>query len=116
MWFLAPGFIVPQFPSWKAAALLMTAAMVAGCTGAARVPPPDLSAPDAILATDQVTDARTAIHLGVARCFPREPELSFQAELQKDQWFVWADSENFSFSAEVAKSDGKVTNCRDIGV
>ena len=73
-----------------------------------------LSPPDPILATDQVKDARSAIHLGVTRCFPRQAESAFQAELQNDHWFVWADFKSGSFSADVAKSDGAVTDCRDI--
>ena len=101
-------------------ALLFMATLVSGCAGPPPEPPPgpgkDLSAPDPILSTDQVADARAAIHLGVARCFPRLPEVSFQAELQKDQWFVWADLKSGSFSADVAKSDGTVTNCRDIEI
>ncbi|HEY2836819.1 MAG TPA: hypothetical protein VGI89_09635 [Rhizomicrobium sp.] len=101
-------------------ALLLVVAIVSGCTGPANAPPPVpnayLSPPDPILATDQVADARTAIHLGVARCFPRQPEASFQAELQRDRWFVWADFKNSALSAEVAKSDGTVTNCWDIEV
>ena len=101
-------------------ALLLAAAMVAGCTGPAPVAPPgmnpDLLAPDPILATDQVRDAKTAIHLGVARCFPGEAEVSFQAELQKDRWFVWADFKGRGLSAEVSKSDGAVTNCQIIEV
>lgn len=100
-------------------ALLLAAALVAGCAGPAPVPPPgnaDLSAPDPILSTDRVADARTAIHLGVARCFPREPEASFQAELQRDRWFVWADFKSRALSADVTKSDGTVTNCTDLEV
>ena len=119
--FLAPDFLVPLFSSSKAAALLMMAALVSGCAGDrdARVPPPkaaDLSAPDAILSADQVRDAKAAIHLGVARCFPRLAESAFQAELQQDHWFVWADLPGASFSAEVAKSDGAVSDCHDIQV
>ena len=99
---------------------VFAAAGVSSCAGPAPVPPPvpnaDLSAPEPILATDQVADARTAIHLGVARCFPRQPEVSFKAELQKDHWFVWADFKDASLSADVAKSDGAVTNCTDLEV
>ena len=100
-------------------ALLLAATIVSGCAGSPPVPPPglhDLSAPDPILSTDQVKDARTAIHLGVARCFPLLPEASFQAELQKDQWFVWADFKSRSISVEVAKGDGRVTDCTDIAI
>jgi len=99
--------------------LLFAAAMVAGCAGPAPLPPPgtaDLSAPDPILSTDQVADARAAIRVGVARCFPGQPEASFQAELQRDHWFVWADFKARALSAEVAKSDGAVTNCTDLEV
>ncbi|HXS05553.1 MAG TPA: hypothetical protein VN723_02090 [Rhizomicrobium sp.] len=100
-------------------ALLLAASMVAGCAGPVREPPPldakaELSRPGAILATDQVRDATTAIHLGVARCFPRQSEASFQAELQDDHWFVWADTKPASFSAEVAKRDGAVTECTNL--
>jgi len=100
---------------------LLLAVFVSGCSGDrdARLPASmqaELSAPDPILATDRVADARTAIHLGVARCFPGEPEASFQAELQKDQWFVWADFKSASRSADVGKNDGSVTDCRDIEV
>lgn len=100
-------------------ALLLAAAVVASCSGPAPLPPPgnaDLSAPEPILTTDQVKDARAAIHLAVMRCFPRQPEASFQAELQRDHWFVWADFKSAALSAEVAKSDGAVTDCRDIEV
>ena len=98
--------------------LLLAAAMVSGCAGAPPAAPPgrnaDLFAPDPILATDQVRDARAAIRLAVARCFSREREGSFQAELRRDQWFVWADFKGGSFSAEVDKRDGAVTDCQDI--
>ncbi len=99
----------------------MTAALVSSCAGDrdARVPPAkaaDLAVPNAILSTDQVRDAKAAIHLGVARCFPRLAESSFRAELQQDHWFVWADLPGASFSAEVAKSDGAVSDCRDIEI
>ena len=100
-------------------AALLAAVIVSGCAGPREEPPPgnaDLSAPDPILATDQVKDARAAIHLAVARCFPRQPEASFQAELQRDHWFVWSDFKNAALSAEVGKSDGAVTDCRDIEV
>ena len=97
---------------------LFAAADVSGCAGPAPEPPPrpsaDLSAPEPILATDQVKDAGTAIHLALARCFPQLAEASFQAELQQDHWFVWADFKDASLSADVAKSDGAVTECRDI--
>ena len=99
--------------------LLLAAALVSGCAGPAPAPPPgnaDLSAPDPILSTDRVADARTAIHLGVVRCFPREPEASFQAELERDRWFVWADFKSRALSAEVGKSDGTVMNCTDLEI
>lgn len=99
---------------------MLTAAAVCGCAGPAPLPPQlahrELSAPGPILSTDRVGDAKTAIRLGVARCFPHEPEASFQAELQDDLWFVWADFKNASLSAEVAKSDGAVTDCTDLRV
>ena len=106
---------------WNFAALALAAAVLAGCAGErAEVvptnPKTDLSAPAPILTTDRVTDARSAIHLGVARCFPQMQESSFRAELQQDQWFVWADFKDHAFSADVAKSDGRVTNCWDIEV
>jgi hypothetical protein len=97
---------------------LFAAASISGCTGQARmlprIPSGDLSAPEPILGTDQVKDAKTAIHLALARCFPKEPEALFQAELQKDHWFVWSDSNSGSFSADVAKNDGAVSGCQNI--
>ena len=99
-------------------AVLVAAAMVAGCAGERASPPipeANLSPADPILSTDQVADARTAIHLAVAHCFAKMPVSLFKAELVRDRWYVWADFKSSALSAEVAKSDGAVANCLDIG-
>ena len=104
---------------WNFTALL-AAAMVAGCAGPAPVPPEianvGLSPPGTLVAGDQVRDAKTAIRLGVARCFPRQAESAFQAELVDDHWFVWADTKTASYSAEVAKSNGAVRDCTTLQI